>query len=221
MISKKILPFSKGIDEKSNPNFADPERSYNIVNYELKNNKQLDKRIDPVTYDADFNSLLASVFDSVTKIWMWYSSNLPSDIATGYDYLIPVYGQNSDEDYILVIFYKTALGWTFGETIVTNGAFSSDVSWTKGAALKWAISDGKATHTSGAIEDLEQDVSLVDSDDYWLIFTVSGATAGSVTPKLGIQAGTARTTNATFIEKITADTDSVRIRFIDSPFISC
>lgn len=84
----------------------------------------------------------------------------------------------------------------------TNGTFASDVSWTKGAG--WTIAAGVASCASGST-DLEQAQfgSAIVGHRYRVTFTVSGFSAGTITPMAGATAGTARSSDATFSEIIT------------------
>lgn len=91
----------------------------------------------------------------------------------------------------------------YGSDVVTNGAFAADTDWTKGTG--WTIAAGAATHAAGAESALEQAIAAVGAGETWqLTFTVSGRTAGSVTPYVGDEAGTARSTDDTFEEDIEA-----------------
>lgn len=69
------------------------------------------------------------------------------------------------------------------------------------------IVGGRATcdGSQGGDSDLEKPGILTASTTYDVTFTVSGRTAGSVTALLGTQAGTTRSTNAEFVESITAN----------------
>ena len=95
--------------------------------------------------------------------------------------------------------YNSALA--LGRNVVINGDFASDTIWTKGA--NWTIVAGVATHAAGATADLSQDGIAAVGKTWQLTYTISGRTAGSVTAKLGASF-TARSTNATFVETITA-----------------
>lgn len=90
-----------------------------------------------------------------------------------------------------------------GRDVIINGDFATDTIWTKGA--NWTISGGNATHAAGATADLSQNNIIGAARTYELTFTVSGRTAGTITPKLGTTAGTARSTNATFVETIASN----------------
>ncbi len=86
------------------------------------------------------------------------------------------------------------------EGIIANGNFDEDSSWTKGAG--WTIGSGKATHAGGA-GDLSQLATLALTSYYEIIYTVTGRSAGTITPKAGTAAGTAQSTNDTFEERLT------------------
>ena len=91
-----------------------------------------------------------------------------------------------------------------GSDLVTNGGFAADTDWTKGTG--WSIASGVASSdgTQGGDADLTQALSLVNGKTYEVTFTVSGRTAGNVTPVAGDTEGTDRATNATFTENIVA-----------------
>jgi len=93
-----------------------------------------------------------------------------------------------------------------GRNIVINGDFASDTVWTKGDAAI-TISGGTATWdgTQAGNADLTQSGILAAGRTWRVTFTVSGRTAGTITPLCGTQAGTARSTNDTFTETITAN----------------
>lgn len=91
--------------------------------------------------------------------------------------------------------------------LVVNGSFATDSDWTKGAG--WAISAGVgAVRTPSAATDLKQTIAALDPNTaYLMVTTITGRTAGSVTPKIGTNAGTARSTNDTFYDIIQAQSD--------------
>jgi len=93
-----------------------------------------------------------------------------------------------------------------GRDVVINGDFASDTVWTKGDAAI-TISGGTATWdgTQAGNADLTQSGILAAGRTWQVTFTVSGRTAGTITPLCGTQVGTARSTNDTFTETITAN----------------
>ena len=67
--------------------------------------------------------------------------------------------------------------------LLSNGDFATTSNWTAGGG--WSIAAGVATHTAGSASTLSQALSLTDGDTYRIAVTVSGRTAGTVTPRLG------------------------------------
>jgi hypothetical protein len=91
--------------------------------------------------------------------------------------------------------------------LVTNGAFGSDASWTKGTG--WTIAAGVADSdgTQEAVSDLAQTpTELLAGISYLVTFTLTRS-AGSVTAVIGGTSGTARATADTFAESIIAGAD--------------
>lgn len=90
--------------------------------------------------------------------------------------------------------------------LATNGTFASDTSWTKGTG--WTISGNKANKAAGSATDLSQTPSkIIANQFYFLTFTVSNRTAGSITPKVGGTSATPRSSDATFTEYVQAGSD--------------
>jgi hypothetical protein len=101
--------------------------------------------------------------------------------------------------------------------LATNGTFAADIDWTKGTG--WTISAGKANKAAGVASDLEQTpTKIIEGKAYFVTFTVSSRTAGTVTPKIGNTSGTARSTNAIFSEYIIAGNDGTIKFSADSTF---
>ncbi len=97
--------------------------------------------------------------------------------------------------------YNGAVG---GADVIITGDFASDSDWDKGTG--WAIAAGIASKTAGTGSDLGQTVDPLTSGIWYkLTYTVSGRTAGAITPKFGTAAGVARSTNATFTEIVKAN----------------
>jgi len=72
--------------------------------------------------------------------------------------------------------------------VVTNGDFATVLTpWT---GTNWAQSAGTALHTAGATDALAYAATIVDAVTYRITVTVTGA-AGTVTPMVGADAGTA------------------------------
>lgn len=71
-----------------------------------------------------------------------------------------------------------------GSELLTNGTFvtADFTGWTAGAG--WSAATGAAVHTAG-IETLTQNVAVTSGAMYQLVFTTTGASAGSITITLG------------------------------------
>jgi len=66
--------------------------------------------------------------------------------------------------------------------VLSNGGFNTADNWSTGVG--WSISGGSASHMPSAASDLSKDVSCVEGATYRIAFTLSGRTAGTVTPQL-------------------------------------
>jgi len=98
-----------------------------------------------------------------------------------------------------------------GRDLAVNGTFDADSDWAKGTG--WTISGGVATHATGTESDLSQDVGLVAGKWYEVKFTVSGYSAGSLTPLCGTTTGSAVSSNETSTQVLLAAGDStLRLR---------
>ena len=89
---------------------------------------------------------------------------------------------------------------------VSNGSFTGNATgWTLGAG--WSYGSNKVTHASGTATMVPNPaVNIIIGGVYTLTYTISGVSAGTVTPTLGGVAGTVRSTNGRFIQAITATT---------------
>lgn len=104
-----------------------------------------------------------------------------------------------------------------GPDLIVNGDFATDSDWTKGTG--WTISSGTANKAAGVASDLSQDISSVEDTTFPVTIDISGRTAGALTPDIGGANGTARSTNATFTELITAAAVDTLLKFeADSSF---
>lgn len=109
--------------------------------------------------------------------------------------------------------------------VVTNGAFDTDVSWTKGTG--WTIdaansnkaeSDGSQTAASLLSQTPTLGLALVEGVSYTLVFTTTRS-AGTITASVGGTAGTTRSTANTFTEVIVAGATGVLSFSADADFI--
>ncbi|QND46702.1 phage tail protein (plasmid) [Rhizobium lusitanum] len=101
--------------------------------------------------------------------------------------------------------YSTPIGDTTRSNLATNGGFDTDSGWTKGTG--WTIASGLATHASGTSSLLSQARATTVGIYYRIAFTLSGITAGTLTPQLTggtTQGGTARSANGNFSDRIQA-----------------
>jgi hypothetical protein len=92
-----------------------------------------------------------------------------------------------------------------GPELITNGTFDADSDWSKGAG--WSISGGSAScdGSQPANTNLIQNGVTADTLIYEVLFTLSGYSAGTVRPIVGVTAnGTLRSANGTYKERITA-----------------
>lgn len=97
-----------------------------------------------------------------------------------------------------------------GAELVTNGTFASDTNWTKETG--WSISGGAASKTSGTAGSLYQGAAaMVQGRTYQIDFTVSGYSAGTLTPFCRGTGGTGVTANGTYSQRIIAGADSVYV----------
>jgi len=108
---------------------------------------------------------------------------------------------------------------TYTEDLVANGTafgliggntFDGCIDNVSAKALGWTISGGKATHTTGNVTDLSQSSILLATGYYKIIFTVSGMTAGTLTPKAGTVAGDVISENGTYTVYITSDGNDLK-----------
>lgn len=176
------------------------------------------------SYNKD--SRLQSGLDNYT-VSNLLAANVPEIITvpTGNDGLLANYvtfGKGAAADFYAQCYSTTegadrATNGTFAE-YVTNGAFASDTGWTKGTG--WTIAAGVATATGAISTSLSQTaaIALIPGYSYTVTFTVSGFAAGTVSVSLGGgTAGTARGSDATFVETIVAGSDGL-IKFTGAGF---
>lgn len=99
---------------------------------------------------------------------------------------------------------------TKGADLAANGTFATDVSWTGDAATgtNWTIAGGVATLDASQVAITNYvntgGAYLEVGATYELSFDVATFTAGTVTPVVGADVGTARGSAATFVERFVA-----------------
>lgn len=114
-----------------------------------------------------------------------------------------------------------------GSNLVTNGTFDADTNWTKGTG--WSIGSGVAScdGTQTAISELTTATALSEVLSaptlIFMTFTVSGYSAGTITPRITgstTTVGTARSANGTYTEVIAANNNQNVLRFrADADFV--
>lgn len=89
---------------------------------------------------------------------------------------------------------------------LSNGSFTGGTTgWTLGSG--WSYGTNNVYHTSGTATLVPNPaLNIVIGGIYTLTYSVSSCSAGTITPNLGGAAGTARSTNGTFIQALTATT---------------
>lgn len=103
-------------------------------------------------------------------------------------------------------------------TNVVDRDFSGAGNWT---GTNWAISSGTFLHTTGSTADAVlansflTSGSIISGRQYTITFTISGMTAGSLTPKIGTATGYlfSPANNTTFTAVITANADNANLIF--------
>jgi len=102
-----------------------------------------------------------------------------------------------------------------GAELVQNGDFTEQMGstllnyeygWTHDDS--WTFANPYAQHVAGSITALSQPLlPAIAGKSYIVVFTIAGRTVGSLTPKVGGQDGTVRSSNSTFTETIVASAD--------------
>ncbi|WP_180375627.1 phage tail protein [Mesorhizobium sp. 8] len=98
--------------------------------------------------------------------------------------------------------------------LVIDGGFDADANWTKGTG--WTISAGHATKTAGIASDLSQVITMTAGKVYRGAATVTGRTAGAITPKItggAAVAGAAVLSDGRFLFQIVAGAAPVNLVF--------
>ncbi|MBF0436439.1 MAG: hypothetical protein HQL77_13825 [Magnetococcales bacterium] len=116
---------------------------------------------------------------------------------------------------------------TTGANMVFDGSMNdyddSKPWWTLGNGWSINTTTDKAhcNGSQGAVSSLSQNISIVQGRSYSVTFTLSNYSAGTLTPKVGGVAGTARSANGTFTETITASaiTDTLLALEANSTFV--
>jgi hypothetical protein len=84
-----------------------------IINMEVKEAGQLEKRIEQQTFSSNLNTAIGTIFATVLPVICpdpFYPARIPDVMYASADYMIPVYGITATGDYLLYVFYETASG---------------------------------------------------------------------------------------------------------------
>jgi len=147
-LERKLISFDGGMrDVPDTKPLNCPDK---IVNYEQLQKGILEKRREPITFETSFDSAVRQTFNvegippgNIIEYAPepFYPANLPSDIAEGYDYLIPVYGYTGT-DYKLYLFYKNDLGYWVHKTPdgddLLKGIYDDGVVFTSDSKLRFS-----------------------------------------------------------------------------------
>ena len=117
-----------------------------------------------------------------------------------------IYGEFDNKRLALLSNVTVANTSSLGSEKVANGDFSTvpDTSWTWGTGWSHDTTNYEADHATGNTVALEQNISAVAGEVYYLSFTVKNRTTGSVTPQIGGVNGTSVDRNITSTQIITA-----------------
>ncbi len=102
-----------------------------------------------------------------------------------------------------------------GANKITNGAFTTDADWSKGAG--WAIAGGVATKTAGTAGDLTQAEAFVAGGQYLVEYTLSSVMAGTVKAQFAGGTpvnGATRNSSGSYSETMTAISGNNEFRLI-------
>ncbi len=101
--------------------------------------------------------------------------------------------------------------------LLDNGEFTTAATWV--ADTNWTVTDGHAVHFTGAADSLHQPVNVTAGEYYRIALTVSGRTAGTVTPRLSggsVVDGTAVAVNGLALDRIQAATGNATFELVAS-----
>jgi hypothetical protein len=110
---------------------------------------------------------------------------------------------------------STTLGDTTRENLIAGGAMTNAAAWDLDAG--WAVAGGVATHTAGASDAIAQSLAATTGKQYRIGFTVAGATAGTLTPRLtggSNRPGTSITAGGVYSDRIQAVTGNNTLEFL-------
>lgn len=113
--------------------------------------------------------------------------------------------------------FSIALGDTTRQELVVGGGMNDAGAWVADAG--WAVGSGLAQHTAGTADAISQAFETTAGKFYRLAFTVTGLTAGSVTPQLtggSVRSGTVIYSDGDYSDRIQAVTGNDILEFLAS-----
>ncbi|AGH58019.1 tail fiber protein [Rhodovulum phage RS1] len=113
--------------------------------------------------------------------------------------------------------FSASMGDTTRQILIGDGAMDGAGSWTLGAG--WTIGSGSATHAPGSAGALSQPLTTESGKYYRVAVTVSGRTAGTITPKLtggSDRSGVSITTDGIHSDRIQAVTGNDTFELVAS-----
>ncbi|MBB96919.1 MAG: phage tail protein [Rhodobacteraceae bacterium] len=113
--------------------------------------------------------------------------------------------------------YGFEIGDTTRQTLIAGGDMSDAGDWSADAS--WSVASGVAAHSPGTAAAIGQPLSAVSGKWYRIAFSVTGRTAGSVTPRLtggSIRPGAAVSADGDHSDRIQAVTGNDTIEFLAS-----
>ena len=163
---KKLYAPTGGMNDKDH--IKDDNIMDEIINYEQIDQGKIQKRKDPMTWDATFNTALTGSgkpFNGGTVTFIpeepFYPTRIPTVMSEDWDYMIPVFGINSDSEYVLYLYYydNDTEQWAYtqidleSQGIVYNESSSLLIKYLRDMALILDYDGGNEPHYIRVDED--------------------------------------------------------------------
>ena len=139
----------------------------------------------------------------------WYDPSDPTTLFTTSTGTTPCAVPGSGSQVLVGLMLDKSQGapGALGAELVVNGSFAVDADWIKEPG--WSISGGQATKVAGAAGSLYQGApAMVQGRLYQITFSVTGYSAGTLTPFCRGTVGTGVTANGTYTQRLIAGADS-------------
>ena len=163
-----------------------------------------------ITFCTDENTSLASSQDVncpvlTQNVWQRVRLDVTGVATTDRDAVISI-GFKCTRDFGAFNLYVDDIEWAGYDYVLTNGNFAgASTGWTLGTG--WAYSSNDIAHTAGNVLAAYQDLCpLVQKCPYYVTYTITGRSAGTVTASVGGTSGAANSTSGTYSEIITCGT---------------